>query len=375
MKYNLSQLATICYGKNQKAVESPDGAFPIFGTGGLMGMACKYLYDKPSVLIGRKGTIDKVRFVESPFWTVDTLFYTKINERLVLPYFFYCLMQTVNLKQMNEGTTIPSLRVETLNKVVFDIPDLSAQKKIVRLLRTIDQKIQNNNSINGCLSSLAMSIIERFYESTNVRKCVPLEEVADCQNGYAFYKDGYDDEGALVIDLGNVTTEGVFIFTSSDKYIALNRYSEPKLAKFVVLKDDLIMVMTDRKNTMDLLGKTGKVFTPGKYLLNQRMYRIRAKANVSADYLYAVLNSTSVSNYLKAKALGSVQKYVNTGDIKTIPIPILEEKRMEELANRISPLFGLMERNYLEIRSLAKHRDSLLPRLVSGEIDVDDIEV
>ena len=79
-RYTLSELVTIKYGKNQKKVHSDDGNIPIYGTGGLMGYATTALYDKPSVLIGRKGTIGKVKYVEHPFWTVDTLFYTIYNQ-------------------------------------------------------------------------------------------------------------------------------------------------------------------------------------------------------------------------------------------------------------------------------------------------------
>ncbi len=79
-RYTLSELVTIKYGKNQKKVHSDDGNIPIYGTGGLMGYATTSLYDKPSVLIGRKGTIGKVKYVEHPFWTVDTLFYTIYNQ-------------------------------------------------------------------------------------------------------------------------------------------------------------------------------------------------------------------------------------------------------------------------------------------------------
>lgn len=82
--YTLDQLAEIKYGKNQKNVIDEHEGIPIYGTGGLMGFANQALYDKPSVLIGRKGTIDKVRYVDHPFWTVDTLFYTKVNEKVTL---------------------------------------------------------------------------------------------------------------------------------------------------------------------------------------------------------------------------------------------------------------------------------------------------
>ena len=146
--YALKELVTIKYGKNQKKVLSESGAIPIYGTGGLMGYATDYLYDKPSVLIGRKGTIGRVKYVEHPFWTVDTLFYTIVNEELVIPKFLYYVMAQIDLNNYNEGTTIPSLRTETLNRLEFNIPSLLEQKKILCYLSILDEKIVTNNAIN-----------------------------------------------------------------------------------------------------------------------------------------------------------------------------------------------------------------------------------
>ncbi len=134
MKYNLftlSELATIKYGKNQKKVQSDSGTVPIYGTGGLMGYASKALYNKPSVLIGRKGSINKVRYADIPFWTVDTLFYTEVNENIVFPKYLYYLMSLLDLGSYNEGTTIPSLRTETLNRLEFYIPNLDYQSIVL----------------------------------------------------------------------------------------------------------------------------------------------------------------------------------------------------------------------------------------------------
>lgn len=154
-KYTLKELATIRYGKNQKNVVSSDGSFPIYGTGGLMGYASKYLYDKPSVLIGRKGTIDKVRYVTHPFWTVDTLFYTEINDAIVIPHFLYYVLSLLNLRKYNEGTSIPSLRTETLNRLELYIPPLSEQKKILSFIEPIEEKIDINSRINRNLALVA----------------------------------------------------------------------------------------------------------------------------------------------------------------------------------------------------------------------------
>lgn len=94
--YNLKNLLEIKYGKNQKNIEEPHGKYPILGTGGVIGHTNQFLYDKPSVLIGRKGTIEKIQYIEQPFWTIDTLFYTIINEKLIIPKFlFYSLLMFI----------------------------------------------------------------------------------------------------------------------------------------------------------------------------------------------------------------------------------------------------------------------------------------
>lgn len=374
-RYALSDLATIKYGKNQKKVLSENGNIPIYGTGGLMGYATTALYDKPSVLIGRKGTIGKVKYVEQPFWTVDTLFYTIINTDLVISKYLFYVMSLIDLNNYNEGTTIPSLRTETLNRLEFDIPDLEEQRKILSCLNPIDEKIELNNAINNNLEQQYISIVDNLLSKLTQYKIYSLLEVADCQNGRAFYKEGYDPNGAFVIDLGNVNTSGNFVRTAADKYISLDRYKEPKLEKYRVYKNDIVMVMTDRKSTMELLGKVGKIYKDGYYLLNQRMYRIRAKEGINTNYLYACLNSTETSNFLKRKALGSVQKYVNTGEINSIEIKVPSSEKMEEIASILDPIFLQMESNILENESLNELRDILLPKLMSGELDVSGIDL
>ena len=151
--FTLGELVTIKYGKNQKKVQSEEGTIPIFGTGGFMGYATHALYDKPSVLIGRKGTINKVRYVDYPFWTVDTLFYTEVNEDIVIPKYLYYLMSLLNLDVYNEGTTIPSLRTETLNRIEFIIPDIKYQELVLSVIEPIHKKIKLNEEINDNLAA------------------------------------------------------------------------------------------------------------------------------------------------------------------------------------------------------------------------------
>lgn len=153
MKYKLKEVAEICYGKNQKEVQCAYSEIPILGTGGLMGYSSVPLYTKPSVLIGRKGSISKVKYIEQPFWTVDTLFYTKIKEDIVYPHYLYYFLSLIDFSIYDEGTSIPSLRTETLNNVEIEVPSLDVQRKALTVLEAIDKQIQTNIKINDNLAA------------------------------------------------------------------------------------------------------------------------------------------------------------------------------------------------------------------------------
>lgn len=141
-KKSLSHLAKILYGKDQKQIIDENGNFPILGTGGMIGRTNHFLYNKPSVLIGRKGTIDKPVYMDTPFWTVDTLFYTEILEN-TFPKWLYYKFQTINWYLYNEASGVPSLSGSTIYKIKIDLPCLAEQGKIANFLSAIDEKINH----------------------------------------------------------------------------------------------------------------------------------------------------------------------------------------------------------------------------------------
>lgn len=129
---SLCEILKIKNGKDYKTLG--DGNIPVYGTGGIMTYTSKFAYDKPSVLIPRKGSLNKLYYVEEPFWNVDTIFYTEINEEIVVPkYVFYCL-ENEHLEELNTAGGVPSLTQAVLNKVKIYIPSLDEQKEIVSIL-------------------------------------------------------------------------------------------------------------------------------------------------------------------------------------------------------------------------------------------------
>ena len=133
----LRDILQLKYGKNQTEVSDINGKYPIYGTGGIMGYANQFLYNKPSILFGRKGSISKVQFVDKPFWCVDTTFYSVIDEAKVIPKYLFYKFQNIDFSIFDEGTTIPSLRTETLNKLNFSIDSIDLQQHIVDTIQTL----------------------------------------------------------------------------------------------------------------------------------------------------------------------------------------------------------------------------------------------
>ncbi len=132
---------SIRHGKNQKAVENANGTIPIFATGGQIGWADQYLWNKPSVLIGRKGTIDKPRFSDQPFWTVDTLFYSEIKDCADPKFIFYKFCM-IDWMQYNEASGVPSLNASTIERVLASLPPKEEQTAIATILSDMDAEIQ-----------------------------------------------------------------------------------------------------------------------------------------------------------------------------------------------------------------------------------------
>jgi type I restriction enzyme S subunit len=136
----LGDVLKVRHGKSQHNVVVNDGMYPILASGGEIGRTNTCLYDKPSVLIGRKGTIDKPQYRDDPFWTVDTLFYTELSNA-VLPKFIYFKFLLIDWRSYNEASGVPSLNASTIENIEFVCPPLSEQNTIATILSDMDTEI------------------------------------------------------------------------------------------------------------------------------------------------------------------------------------------------------------------------------------------
>lgn len=133
----LGEVARLKNGRDWKSL--PSGEVPVYGSGGEMGeFVSDYAYDKPTVLIPRKGLISNLFYLDKPFWNVDTIYYTEIDDSQMMPRYFYHYLTTVDLERLSTNPTRPSLTQAILDKIEIPLPSLAIQSRIVQVLDNFD---------------------------------------------------------------------------------------------------------------------------------------------------------------------------------------------------------------------------------------------
>ncbi|MDE7122324.1 MAG: restriction endonuclease subunit S, partial [Oscillospiraceae bacterium] len=166
----LQEVLKIRNGRDYKSFGT--GHIPVYGSGGIIAYVDRYAYDKPSVLIPRKGSIDKLYYVDTPFWNVDTIFYTEIDTTKAIPrYVYHCLLKA-HLEQYNTAGGVPSLTQKVLNKIQIPLPPLAMQEEIVQILDEYSEKNE--------------ALIQELYAEIDFRK-----------KQYAYYRDRLLDFGSV----------------------------------------------------------------------------------------------------------------------------------------------------------------------------------
>ena len=216
-KLKYKDILKIKSGKDQKQVECPNGKYPILGTGGKIGETNNFLYDKPSVLIGRKGTINKPQYMETPFWTVDTLFYSHIFEPNIPKYLFYSF-QNVNWKKYDESTGVPSLSSSTIENVECHIPSIKEQTKIANFLSLLDKKIDLQTKKIEDLKLFNLCINNNLF---NENKMVKLKEICECKSSTISLSDIEYDNGIYPIYGANGEIKKINSYQHDEEYLAI----------------------------------------------------------------------------------------------------------------------------------------------------------
>lgn len=320
-----------------------------------------------------RGTIlitSEAPFGQIFYWNSDEkivlsqrLFAIKIKDEFDSEFVYYQMTSDrfqSELKARATGSTVTGLRQPELMKCEIDLPDLKTQKKIVRILSALDQKIELNHQQNSTIEKQASALVQKYIYD---EKCIAkLKEIMSFDNGFAFKSKDYVDPGKYkVITIKNV--QDGLIDSSSAQFVADYPRDMRDCHKLSV--GDVLLSLTGN------VGRVGIVFEKN-LLLNQRVAKVKPKDESLLPFLYFFFRKNDFKQKLEALAKGTAQ--LNLSPVETLNEKIAySEQSAFELSNRLKPFFEKIILNNQDNKTLSSIRDSLLPKLMSGEINLENM--
>ena len=369
----LGNVLEVKYGKDHKKLA--EGQYPVYGSGGLMRYVDSKLYDGPSILIPRKGTLNNIMFVESPFWTVDTMFWTIINTDKIDPKFLFYSICKRDFASMNVGSAVPSMTVSILNDIQISYPkNLDDQRRIASILSSLDRKIELNNKINADLEEMAQAIFKNWFVDFEPFKdgkfvdselgMIPegwkvgrLTEIASYMNGLAMQKyPPENNEDSLPVLKIKELGQG-FCGTDSDR-CSCNIKDECKIHNGDVIFSWSGTLLVD-------------VWCGGDCGLNQHLFKVTSNDYPKWFYYYWTKHHLQEFIHI-AKDKAVTMGHIKRGHLEEAMVAIPDNDSMEKAHELFEPILSKMISLRLENSRLSLLRDTLLPRLMSGEIEVPE---
>ncbi|WP_449029849.1 restriction endonuclease subunit S [Prevotella melaninogenica] len=307
-----ADVLTIINGKNQKAVESPNGQYPIYGSGGIMGYALDWLCPENCVIIGRKGNINKPLFVESKFWNVDTAFGLSANQECLIPKYLFYFCLDYNFERHNRAVTIPSLTKIDLLKVKMLVPPKPTQLSIVSELDKLNELIQIKKEQLKDYDALAQSIFYEMFgdpveKGWEVRKLGDICKTSSGGTPSKAHTEYYNGE-IMWLRSGEVSQGDIYNTEQTITLLGLENSS----AKIFPVNTVVIAMYGATVGQVGILRK--------EMSTNQAICGIFPNGDLTPEYLYYFLISKK-AEFLKS-AIGGAQANISQQIIRKTLIPL-----------------------------------------------------
>ena len=407
------------------------GDVPVVASTGIAGFHNEYKVGAPGVVIGRSGTIGGGQYITQNFWPLNTTLWVKDFKGHNARYVYY-LLKSIDFQRFNVGTGVPTLNRNHLSSVLVKNLEYKNEKVIAKILGDLDDKIYLNNQINQTLESIAQAIFkswfidfepvrakiaakqegedpelaaicaisgkseaeleqmakEDFAELQATAALFPDElveselgevpkgweigcvgDIATVRGGYAFKSLQFVDKGYPVIKIKNITGDGKVDIQDTQ---CIEEKTAQIASKFILNDSDLVMAMTGAT-----VGKIGLVNTYGKLVyLNQRVAKFESDTfgNKVGYYLFCLFNRSEYFEQIVGTAQGSAQPNISSNGIESTRIIVPNFEVINLFIRKVDSIFQYWLENGSVNNTLREVRDALLPKLLSGEVSVEDIK-
>ena len=324
----------------------------------------KYILKEGDIVFSRVGSVDRCSFVDSqhtgwlfsgrclrvrPFEEISPLFL----------YYFFCLESTKKfIRNIAVGATMPSINTKLMGEIEVSYPDKQVQEKIANLLGAIDDKIELNNAINDNLEQQARALYQRMFIDNPVSGGYmgTLSDIADITMGQSPNGSSYNEDGNGAVFFQGRAEFG-FRFPSARLYT-----TEPK--RMACANDTLMSVRAP-------VGDLNVAYTD--CCIGRGLAAIHSKSNQQSFVLYTMFSLHKQLDVFNGE--GTVFGSINRTALTELPIFIPSDREIVKFEAIVAPIDAAIRNNYEEICRLEKIRDALLPKLMSGELDVSAVEL
>ena len=377
-KYKLSELIVIKNGRDHK--DLPNGDYPVFGSGGVMRYVNSYLYDKPSVLLPRKGSLSNIQYSDTPFWTVDTLYYTEINEELVSPYYLYRYLRLLDMSRLDSGTGVPSMTFDSYYNINVFLPNIEEQRRVASILQKLDKKIALNHQINDNLEAMAKQLYDYWfvqfdfpneegkpYKSNGgvmvwnemLKREIPqgwsngvLSDVANITMGQSPDGSSYNEDGEGIIFYQGSTDFGLRFPDIRQYTTSPSRYAN---------KGDILMSVRAPVGALNIANND--------CCIGRGLSALSSKIG-SMTHLYYLMNDFRLK-FEGMNSAGTTFGSITKDELFNLPVVIPMKSVISEFEKVCAPIFDKQMIISEEINALTKQRDKLLPLLMNGQASVN----
>lgn len=362
----LGDVCDIINGKNQKEVLDENGAYPIYGSGGVMGYANDFLCRENTIIIGRKGSINNPIFVEEKFWNVDTAFGLQSKDNY-LPKLLFYFCKGYDFTTHNKGTTIPSLVKSDLLQISIPLPPLSEQKRIVKILdekfaqlETVKANAKTNlqNAKDLFQSQLTKALSNTTWEKKRLQDCTSI--IGDGLHG----TPKYDEDGEYYFINGSNLTTTDIIFTPETK-----RVNESEYQKYKVELNENTVFLSINGST---LGKRTAFYKGEPVILGKSACYINVKECLNKYYLKHYFSSNIFQEYAWKEKTGAAIPNLGLKAMRDLPIPLPplpEQKRIVEQLDSLSEKVRSLEEIYTkQLANCDELKQAFLAKAFNGEL-------
>ncbi len=377
-RHTLRELVKIKNGRDHK--DLGDGVIPVFGSGGIMRFADKAIYEEESILLPRKGTLSNIQYVDKPFWTVDTIYYTVVNKKLANPYFLYNYIKILDLSGLNSGTGVPSMTFDAYYDLEIYLPEIQTQSQIAKVISDLDAKIELNNKINAELEAMAKLIYDYWfvqfefpdsngkpYKSSGgkmvwneeLKREVPegwevkeLSDIANITMGQSPPGESYNEE-----EIGTIFYQGCTDF--GNRFPTIRKYTTAP-TRFA-RRGDILLSVRAPVGTLNI-AKEDCCIGRGLAVLNSK--------DNCVPYLFGVMINLK-QIFDRRNTDGTTFGSITKDDLFSLKVLSPTKEVLNQFDSIVGPIFKQQNTNEFQNIQLTELRDWLLPMLMNGQVKVN----